>query len=113
VIVFWPLSTWPAVTRQFEPKGKYMKKIKKKFRDRWCNQGDLGAKFGMTAIEVGRILIAHGLKDEKTKEATKEALSNGYARFTPLKDGTPFFMWDKEKVTRLLLKENRNTPVCK
>ena len=66
--------------------------------------------FGMTAIEVGRILIAHGLKDEKTKEATKEALSNGYARFTPLKDGTPFFMWDKEKVTEIVVKDKSKYP---
>jgi len=69
----------------------------KKFNQIWSNQTNLGKKFGLSAIAVGKILVKEGLKDQKTKSATEKALNEGYAKSTPLKDGTPYFMWNIEK----------------
>ena len=33
---------------------------------------------------------------------TEQALSEEYCKSTPLKDGTPFFMWNKQKVAGLM-----------
>ena len=64
----------------------------KKFDQIWSNQTDLGKRFGLSAIAVGKLLVEEGLKDQKTKLATEKALNEGYAKSTPLKDGTPYFM---------------------
>ena len=64
----------------------------KKFDQIWSNQTDLGKRFGLSAIAVGKLLVEEGLKDQKTKSATKKAQNEGYAKSTPLKDGTPYFM---------------------
>jgi hypothetical protein len=81
------------------------KKNNKKFSQTWSNQTDLGKKFGISAIAVGKFLISVGLKDNETKLATKKALDNGYAKSTPLKDGTPYFMWNIDKVRSLISKD--------
>ncbi len=78
---------------------------KKKFKDKWSSQTNLGKKFGISAIKVGKILLEYGLKDEETKEATKKALDEGYAKLTPLKDGRNYYMWSIEKVERILAKK--------
>lgn len=74
----------------------------KKFRDMWTNQTELGKRFGISAIKVGKILIQHGLKDPNTKDATKKALEEQYAQFTPLKDGTHHYLWNIQKLQTLL-----------
>jgi hypothetical protein len=43
------------------------------------------------------LLVKESLKDQKTKSATEKALNEGYVKLTPLKDGTPYFMWNIEK----------------
>jgi len=75
---------------------------KNKFAQHWGSQTDIGKKFGLSGIAVGKVLIEHGLKDQQSKEATQEALDGGFAKSTPLSDGTPFFMWSREKVGDLL-----------
>jgi len=79
------------------------KRKKEKFTEVWNNQTDLGKRFGISAIGVGKALIAVGLKDPKTKQATLKATQEGYAKFTPLKDGTRFFMWNIDKVCLVLM----------
>ena len=79
---------------------------KNKFRDTWCNQTELGKLFNMSAIKIGKELIRLELKDEKTKDATKKATDEGFAKLTPLKTGEVFFMWNKIKVKELLRKDN-------
>lgn len=69
-----------------------------RFSDMWSNQATLGRRFGLSAVEIGKLLIKHGLKDPATKGATSKALEEGFAKFTPLKDGTPFFMWNTQKM---------------
>ena len=72
-----------------------MGKSKKKFHKIWKNQSQLG--------DCGcKLLIKVGLKDAETKEATRKAIEEGYAISTPLRDGTPFFMWNREKIEPLL-----------
>jgi hypothetical protein len=71
----------------------------RRFRDLWINQTELGKRFGVSAVEVGKILAERGLKDSATKQATPKAIAEGYAKATPLGDGTPFFMWNSQKVT--------------
>jgi basic membrane lipoprotein Med (substrate-binding protein (PBP1-ABC) superfamily) len=39
--------------------------------------------------------------------ATKKALDEGYAKSTPLKDGTPYFMWNIDKVRGLISKDHQ------
>jgi hypothetical protein len=80
---------------------------KKKFREIWSNQTELGKKFDISAIEVGKILIQYGLKDPNTKEATKKALDDGYAKSAPLKAGTPYYMWNIEKVEGVLSQKHQ------
>lgn len=75
---------------------------KKKFREEWGNQTQLGKNFGISAIKVGKILAEHNLRDSTSKVATKKALDEGYAKFTPLKDGTPHYMWNIKKIQALL-----------
>lgn len=78
----------------------------------WSNQTELGKRFGISAIEVGKILIEHNLKDPKTKQATSKALSEGYANATPLKDGTHHYLWNIQKIQSILSeKYHRLSPV--
>jgi len=78
-----------------------------KFRDIWSNQTNLGKSFGLSAIAVGKILVEVGLKDSETNQPTEKALEDGYAKATPLKDGTPYYMWSKEKVRPLIAKDHQ------
>ena len=79
----------------------------KKFNQIWSNQTNLGKRFGLSAIAVGKLLVEEGLKDQKTKSATEKAIKEGYAKDTPLKDGTPYFMWNIEKVRPLIEKDHK------
>lgn len=79
---------------------------KKEFGNLWKNQTELGKRFGISAIAVGKILIEQGLKDGKV--ATKRALDEGYATYTPLKDGTPFYLWNVEKVCQVIGQGHRH-----
>jgi hypothetical protein len=76
----------------------------KKFSDLWKNQTELGKLFGLSSIAVGKILSEHGLKDGK--QATKKALDEEYATFTPLKDGTPFYLWNTSKVSQIISRKH-------
>ena len=82
---------------------KHRKKLK--FKDVWANQTDIGKLFGLSAIKVGNKLTEHGLKDPDTKKATEKALKEGFVKETPLKDGTYFCMWNKQKIKSLLLSD--------
>ena len=87
------------------------KNKKSKFNQIWSNQTNLGKKFGLSAIAVGKLLIEAGLKDPTTKLATEKALKEGYAKSTPLKDGTLYFMWNIDKVRPLIAKDHE--PISK
>jgi hypothetical protein len=84
-----------------------MSKNNKKFNQIWSSQTDLGNKFGLSAIAVGKLLIEAGLKDPVTKLATEKALKDGYAKSTPLKDGTPYCMWNIEKIRPFIAKDHQ------
>jgi hypothetical protein len=79
---------------------------KLKFNQIWSNQTDIGKKFSLSAIAVGKLLIKAGLKDPITKLATQKAIDEGYAKSTPLNDGTPYFMWNIDKVHPLIAKDH-------
>lgn len=81
------------------------RKHKRKFNDIWANQTNIGKLFGLSAIKVGEKLIEHGLKDKTTKKATDKALEGGFAKETPLKDGTYFCMWNKHQIKLILSQE--------
>lgn len=78
---------------------------RKKFQDQWMNQTNIGKLFGVSSIAVGKILVQNGLKEGKN--ATEKALKEGYATFTPLKDGTPFFLWNVSKVSEILAEKHK------
>ena|SRR2546426_10171174 len=78
-----------------------------RFRDIWMNQTELGRHFGISAVAVGKKLLQVGLRNEQ-KEPTELAKSEGYCRFTPMKDGTPFYLWNKEKVAVLFRQTGMN-----
>jgi hypothetical protein len=73
-----------------------------KFSKTWGNQTEIGRRFNLSAVALGKILTDAGLRDATTKEPTPAALSDGYALATPLKNGRPFFMWNRDKIFRLL-----------
>lgn len=78
-----------------------MGKKKQKFSDVWVNQTTLGKQFGLSAVAIGKKLKELGLRSFDGKP-TEQALSDEYCKSTPLKDGTPFFMWNKYKVAELM-----------
>jgi hypothetical protein len=77
------------------------KKGHQKFADLWANQTSLGKQFGLSAIAMGKKLKELGLRGENGNP-TVPALIEGYCTSTPLKDGTPFFMWNRQKVEELM-----------
>lgn len=77
------------------------KKNNKKFGDLWSNLTNLGKKYGLSAIKMGKKLKELGLRNEEGKP-TEKALLEGFAKSTPLKDGTPFYMWHKIKIGQLM-----------
>jgi hypothetical protein len=78
-----------------------------RFRDIWMNQTELGRHFGISAVAVGKKLSVVGLRTEQ-KEPTELAKTASYCRFTPMKDGTPFYLWNKEKVAVLFREAGMN-----
>lgn len=79
-----------------------MSKKKQKFSDIWINQTNLGKQFGLSAIAMGKKLQELGLKNAQGKP-TEQATAEEYCKSTPLKDGTPFFLWNRQKVENLML----------
>jgi hypothetical protein len=61
----------------------------------------LGKAFNLSAVAIGK-----KLKELELRQAdgtpTANAISEGYCRAAPLKDGTPFFLWHKRRVKHLL-----------
>jgi hypothetical protein len=55
----------------------------------------------MSAIAIGKWLVELDLRGSD-KQPTSRAISEGFCRLTPLKDGTPFYLWNAEKVSALL-----------
>jgi len=89
------------VHRKSEGKEVSMSKKHPRFRDLWVNQTELGRHFGMSAVAIGKKLQEVRLRTEQ-KEPSERAKNEGYCRFTPMKDGTPFYLWNKDKVAALL-----------
>ena len=81
-----------------------MGKKQEKFHEIWVNQSRLGEEFNMSAIAIGKKLKALGLR-ETNGTPTFIAQQEGYCTATPLKDGTPFFLWHREKVKARLQTE--------
>jgi hypothetical protein len=69
---------------------------------KWVNQTNIGKQFGLSGIAVGKILIKNGLKDPETKLATQKAIDDGWAISTPMKDGTPYFLWSAQKLESII-----------
>lgn len=86
-----------------------MSKKRNNFRNTWASQSEIGKRFGISAIALGKILIAQGLRDQKGI-ATEKALADDWCKSTPLKTGEPFFMWHIEKVSELI-KSNGSRPL--
>lgn len=74
-----------------------------KFSKTWVNQTKLAELFGISSIKMGKELVKLGLREGK--DATESAIKQQYAIKTPLKDGTPFYMWNKQKVFELLKRD--------
>lgn len=74
---------------------------RQKFTDVWVNQTTLGKHFGLSAIAMGKKLEELSLRGEDGNP-TEQALSEGYCTSTPLKDGTPLFMWNRQKIEELM-----------
>lgn len=77
------------------------KKRRQKFTDVWVNQTTLGKQYGLSPVTIGKKLKELGLRDEDGIPTTL-ALGNGYCTPTPLKDGTPFYMWNRQQVEQLM-----------
>src|SRR5260370_41379944 len=77
------------------------KQGRQKFADVWANQTTLGKQFGLSAMAMGKKLKELGLRGEDG-HPTAQALGQGYCTPTPLKDGTPFFLWNRQQVEELM-----------
>ena len=77
------------------------KKRRQKFTDVWANQTTLGKQYGLSPVTMGKKLKELGLRGEDGNPTTL-ALGNGYCTTTPLKDGTPFYMWNRQQVEELI-----------
>jgi len=77
------------------------KKGRQKFTDVWANQTNLGKQFGLSAVAMGKKLKELKLRGEDGNP-TAQALCQGYCTPTPLKDGIPFFMWNRQQVEELM-----------
>lgn len=78
---------------------------KNKFKDIWSNLTNLGKQYGFSAIKMGKKLKELGLRNEQGNP-TEKALSEGFTKSTPLKDGTMFYMWHKSKISALMKENN-------
>ena len=56
---------------------------KKKFNQIWSNQTNLGKKFRLSAIAIGKLLIDNGLKDKKLKWQLRKQLMKDMQRIPP------------------------------
>jgi len=85
--------------------GKHGKK--RKFSAIWATQTQLGNMFNLSAKEIGQKLNDLELRtysvDKHKYVPTQYAIDNGLCTSTPLKHGIPFYMWQREKVSQLLL----------
>ena len=66
----------------------------------YVTQSSIGEWFGISSIKVGKILIAHGLKDRNG--ATQEAVRGGLAKQAVTKDGRPFWTWEATRVSKII-----------
>lgn len=86
-----------------------------KFKDQYKNQTELGKIYGLSAREIGKKLAEFGLKEGAVP--TKKALDEKIAISAPLKDKTPFYMWDVKKIKGIFkekeIKENKFYRYCK
>jgi hypothetical protein len=69
----------------------------KKFNQVWINQTDLGKKFGLSAVNIGKILIEHQLKDPKSGGATQKGNRRWICEvYPPKKLNSPPPQWDSQ-----------------
>jgi hypothetical protein len=73
----------------------------KKFKQTYTNLTDLGKQFGLSAVAIGKKLKELGLR-QVDGTPDPRALEDGTAKFTPLADGTPHYMWNRRKVAELI-----------
>ena len=74
---------------------------KKKFQNKYASMTVIGKSVGLSGRAVGNRLKEAGLREDGGVPS-KEALESGIAVFTPLKDGTKHWMWDRRAVVRKL-----------
>ena len=72
-----------------------------KFKDKYVSQTQIAELFGMTSVELGKILMQLGLRD-RDRMPTAVARERHLTVYTPLKNGTPHVMWGKYATVKLL-----------
>src|SRR5665213_727573 len=77
---------------------------KKKTTTDYQSQTDLGTTFGVSAIEIGKILIANKLKYKDTKLPTDKAYKEDYAIPRKTSSGDNWYLWNKAKVEPIIRK---------
>jgi len=82
---------------------------KRRFKDKWKSQTAIGEQFGISAIEVGEELKKMGLRTPNGKP-TKIAIEHQFCTPTPLRDGTPFFLWNEPRISSLLIQAGYKQP---
>jgi hypothetical protein len=84
-------------------RGKQVGKKKKQgYRKNWRTLTELGQEFGVTAIKFGNLLKQHGLR-EKSGEPTAAAKDGGYFEKIEPKQGSPYYLWHRERVSEYLI----------
>lgn len=75
----------------------------------WVTQTELGKPRGLTAVQVGTLMVEVGIRDRATRRPTAEALADGLAKEASMRDGTTFWLWSADKVTPLLFGGTQTT----
>jgi hypothetical protein len=95
-----PRLRWVYPTSSHSARGA-AEQSQKNFKQTYTNLTDLGKQFGLSAVAIGKKLKELGLR-QADGTPDPRALEDGTAKFTPLADGTPHYMWNRHKVAELV-----------
>ena len=79
-----------------------MSKKKQNFRKQWRTLTELGQEFGVSAVKFGNLLKQNGLR-QSDGEPSQMAKDGGYFERIQPKDGKPYYLWHRQKVSEYLV----------
>lgn len=72
----------------------------KRSSEKWVTMTELGKPYGLSAVQVGKLLTNAGLRAGSL--ATDQAVSDGLAKHRRMKSGAEFSVWDRKRVDEVI-----------